>query len=93
MVECICGVGIAPRQKGLSMRKADSLLLSYADDILKDKSRSEKIKATRKRKRIEEHIAVAILQHDPKRAIYLAEKYEIPPQDFGKMVAKYSSLI
>jgi predicted dehydrogenase len=69
-----------------------SYLVDYANELLKDQSRSEKIKQTQKRKRIEEAIAVAILQNNPKRAIDLAEKYNIPPQDFGKMVAKYSQL-
>lgn len=67
-----------------------SHLARYIDDIHVDKNRSEKIKQTRKRKRIEEAIAVAILQGNPKGAIDLAEKYNIPPQEFGKMVAKYS---
>ena len=67
-----------------------SHLAAYIDDICKDQSRAEKIKKTKQRKRIEEHIAVAILQGDPKRAIDLAERYNIPPQEFGKMVAKYS---
>ena len=67
-----------------------SYLVDYADEILKDQNRAEKIKKTKKRKRVEEHIAVAIMQGNPKRAIDLCERYNIPPQDFGKMVAKYS---
>lgn len=66
-----------------------SALVHYVDSIV-DKERAAKIKATKKRKRIEEHIAVAILQNNPKRAIEIAEKNNIPPQEFGKMVAKYS---
>ena len=69
-----------------------SNLVAYADDISKDQTRSEKIKKTRQRKRIEQHIAVAILQGDPKRAIDIAEMWKIPPQEFGKMVAKYTRL-
>lgn len=67
-----------------------SYLVDYADELLKDQSRSEKIRRTKKMKHIEEHIAVAILNNNPKRAIDLAEMYDIPPQEFGKMVAKYS---
>lgn len=70
-----------------------SYLVDYANELTKDQNRSEKIKQTRKKKRIEEAIAVAILQNNPQKAIYLAEKYNIPPQDFGKMVAKYSRLV
>lgn len=70
-----------------------SYLVDYANEIMKDQSRSDKIKQTKKQKRIEECIAIAILNQDPERAIYLAEKYNIPPQDFGKMVAKYSRLV
>lgn len=70
--------------------KKHSHLAAYIDDICKDQDRAEKIKKTKQRKRIEEHIAVAILQGDPKRAIDIAERYNIPPQEFGKMVAKYS---
>lgn len=55
-----------------------SFAVDYADDILKDQNRVEKIKKTKKRKRFEEHI------------IALCELYNIPPQEFGKMVAKYS---
>ena len=73
--------------------KKKSYLVDYADEIFKDTDRAEKLKRTRKQKRVEEHIAVAILQHNPKRAIELAERYNIPPQEFGKMVAKYSSLV
>ena len=62
-------------------------------DICIDESRSEKIKKTKQRKRVEEHIAVAIMQDNPKRAIYLCEKYNIPPQDFAKMVVKYSQFV
>ena len=69
-----------------------SYLVDYADELLKDQSRAEKIKRTKKRKQIEQHIAVAILQHNPKRAIEIAELHNIPPQEFGKMVAKYSQL-
>lgn len=69
-----------------------SYLLDYANEILKDQNRAEKIKKTKQRKRVEEHIAVAIMQGNVKRAIDLAEKYEIPPQEFGKLVAKYSPL-
>ena len=71
---------------------ARSYLLDYADEILKDQSRAEKIKKTKQRKRVEEHIAVYIMQGNAKKAIDLAEKYEIPPQEFGKMVARYSPL-
>ena len=67
-----------------------SYLVDYADEILKDNSRSEKIKQTKQRKRVEEHIAVAIMQGNVKRAIDLSERYGIAPQDFGKLVAKYS---
>lgn len=75
------------------MKKSNySALVAYADDVFKDNKRAEKIKKTRKQKRIEEHIAMAILQNNPKRAIDIAERYEIPPQEFGKMVAKYSRL-
>jgi hypothetical protein len=70
--------------------KKYSNLVAYIDDICKDQDRAEKIKKTKQRKRIEEYIAVAILQGDPKRAIDIAERYNIPPQEFGKMVAKYS---
>ena len=70
-----------------------SHLVAYIDDVRKDQSRSDKIKATRLRKRQEEAIAVAILQGNPKKAIDLAEKYRIPPQEFGKMVAKYTSFM
>ena len=72
------------------MKHKHSYLVDYIDDIHKDHERAEKIKKTKKRKRVEEAIAVAILQNNPKKAIDLAEKYEIPPQEFGKMVAKYS---
>lgn len=72
------------------MRK--SYLVEYADDMLKDESRAEKIKKTRQRKRQEEAIAVALLQGRPKYAIALAEKYNIPPQDFAKLVLKYTGL-
>lgn len=72
--------------------KKHSYLVDYANELLKDQGRAEKIKQTKKRKRIEEHIAIAILQHDPKRAIDIAERYNIPPQEFGKMVAKYSQM-
>lgn len=71
-------------------RNKHSYLVDYADEIMKDYERAEKIKKTKERKRIEEHIAVAIMQNNPKRAIDLCERYNIPPQDFGKMVAKYS---
>ncbi len=74
-------------------REKASFLVSYIDDICVDKGRSEKAKKTRKCKRIEEAIGVAILQGDPKRAIDLSEKYNIPPQEFGKLVAKYTSFI
>ena len=67
-----------------------SYLAHYIDDIHVDGNRAKKIRQTKKRKRIEEAIAVAILQHNPKRAIDIAEKHNIPPQEFGKMVAKYS---
>ena len=67
-----------------------SFAVDYADEMLKDQNRSEKIKKTKERKRVEEHIAVAIMRNNPKRAIELCERYNIPPQDFGKMVAKYS---
>ena len=69
-----------------------SYLVDYADELFKDHDRAEKIKRTKKQKRIEEHIAVAILQNNPKRAIEIAERYNIPPQEFGKMVARYSRL-
>lgn len=73
------------------MRKTKySFLVDYADDMLKDQGRSEKVKKTKQRKRVEEHIAVAIMQGNAKRAIDLCERYNIPPQDFGRMVAKYS---
>ena len=73
------------------MKKSKYLFaVDYADEMLKDESRAEKIKKTKKRKRVEEHIAVAIMQHNVKRAVDLCERYNIPPQDFGKMVAKYS---
>lgn len=73
------------------MRKSKySFAVDYVDDILKDKSRAEKLKKTKERKRVEEHIAVAIMQNNIKRAVDLCERYNIPPQDFGKMVAKYS---
>lgn len=70
-----------------------SFLVDYADDLLKDQNRSEKIRRTKKMKMLEQHIAVAILQHNPKRAIEIAELHNIPPQEFGKMVAKYSQLM
>lgn len=73
------------------MRKAKhSFLVDYADDICRDQNRAEKIKKTKERKRVEEHIAVAIMQNNIKRAIDLCERWNIPPQDFGRMVAKYS---
>lgn len=76
------------------MRKSKySYVVDYVDDITKDESRCEKIKKTKQRKRVEEHIAVAIMQDNPKRAIDLCEKYHIPPQDFAKMVVKYSPFI
>lgn len=68
-------------------------LVRYIDDILVDEDRSKKIKATKKRKRIEEHIAVAILNNNPKLAIEIADRHNIPPQEFGKMVAKYSRFV
>lgn len=74
-------------------REKASLLVSYIDDVCVDEDRSKKIKETKKRKRIEEAIGVAILQGDPKRAIDLSEKYNIPPQEFGKLVAKYTRFI
>lgn len=64
-------------------------LVDYIDSVV-DEERAKKIRQTKKTKRIEEHIAVAILNNNPKRAIDLADKYNIPPQEFGKMVAKYS---
>lgn len=67
-----------------------SYLVDYADELLKDQSRSEKIKRTKKRKRVEEQIAVAIINGNAKTAVFYAEKYGITPQDFGKMVARYS---
>lgn len=67
-----------------------SALVDYIDSIV-DEERSAKIRRTKKMKRIEQHIAVAILNNNPKRAIDLAEMYDIPPQEFGKMVAKYSA--
>ena len=67
-----------------------SFLVDYADDICKDQNRSEKMKKTKTMKRVEEHIAVAIIMNNPKRAIELCERWNIPPQDFGRMVAKYS---
>ena len=70
--------------------KNDTALVDYADELLKDQSRSEKIKRTKKLKLIEEHIAIAITNRDPKRAIEIAEKNNISPREFGKMVAKYS---
>lgn len=73
------------------MRKSKySFAVDYADEMCKDQERAEKIKKTKQRKRVEEHIAVAIMQNNPKRAIALCELYKIPPQDFGRMVAKYS---
>lgn len=73
------------------MRKTRfSFAVDYADEMLKDQNRAEKIKKTKERKRVEEHIAVAIMQNNVKRAVDLCERYNIPPQDFGKMVAKYS---
>ena len=73
------------------MRKSKySFAVAYADEMCKDQERSEKIKKTKQRKRVEEHIAVAIMQNNPKKAIVLCERYKIPPQDFGRMVAKYS---
>lgn len=73
------------------MRKSKySYVVDYADEICRDQNRIEKIKKTKERKRVEEHIAVAIMQNNVKRAIDLCERYNIPPQDFGKMVAKYS---
>ena len=71
----------------------ESILVAYIDDILKDQNRCEKIKRTKQQKRIEEHIAMAILNNDPKRAISIAERYNIPPQEFGKMVGKYSNFV
>lgn len=73
--------------------KKKSYLVDYADELLKDQSRAEKIRRTKKLKQIEQHIAVAILQNNPKRAIEIAELHNIPPQEFGKMVAKYTSLV
>ena len=70
--------------------KKDTALVDYADELLKDQSRAEKIKRTKKLKLIEEYIAIAITNRDPKRAIEIAEKNNISPQEFGKMVAKYS---
>jgi hypothetical protein len=67
-----------------------SYLVDYADEMCNDQNRADKLKKTRERKRVEEHIAVAIMQNNPKRAIELCERYNIPPQDFGRMVAKYS---
>lgn len=76
------------------MRKSKySYVVAYIDDICKDESRAEKIKKTKQRKRVEEHIAVAIMQDNPKRAIDLCERYNIPPQDFAKMVIKYSQFV
>jgi len=76
------------------MRKSKySFAVNYADEMCKDQNRAEKIKKTKQRKRIEEHIAVAIMQNNPKRAIYLCERYNISPQDFGRMVAKYSQFL
>ena len=73
--------------------KKNTALVDYADELLKDQSRAEKIKRTKKQKQIEQHIAVAILQNNPKRAIEIAELHNIPSQEFGKMVAKYSSMV
>lgn len=70
-----------------------SHVVAYVDDIMKDESRADKIKKTKQRKRVEEHIAVAIMQNNPKRAIDLCERYKIPPQDFAKMVVKYSQFV
>lgn len=76
------------------MRKSKySHVVAYVDDLFKDESRAEKIKKTKQRKRVEEHIAVAIMQDNPKRAIDLCERYKIPPQDFAKMVIKYSQFV
>ena len=73
------------------MRKSKySFAVDYADELLKDQGRCEKIKQTKERKRVEEHIAVAIMMGNVKRAVDLCERYNIPPQDFGRMVAKYS---
>lgn len=74
-------------------RSKTSALVSYIDDICVDEERSRKIRETKKRKRIEEAIGVAILQDNPKHAIDLAEKYNIPPQEFGKLVARYTKFI
>lgn len=68
-------------------------LARYIDELLIDEERSQKIKATKRMKRIEEAIAVAILQDNPKRAIDISEKNNIPPQEFGKMVAKYTRFL
>lgn len=73
--------------------KKKSYLVDYADELLKDQSRAEKIRRTKKLKQIEQHIAVAILQNNPQRAIEIAELHNIPPQEFGEMVAKYTSLV
>ena len=73
--------------------KKKSYLVDYADELFKDTDRAAKIKRTRKLKQVEQHIAVAILQNNPKRAIEIAELHNIPPQDFGKMVARYSSMV
>lgn len=67
-----------------------SYLAEYADTMSVDTARAEKIKQTKKRKRVEEAIAIAILQDEAKRAVELAEKYNITPKEFGKLVAKYS---
>lgn len=67
-----------------------SFAAEYADLISVDESRAQKIKETKKRKRIEEAIAVALLQNNAKRAIELAEKYSLSPKEFGKLVAKYA---
>lgn len=73
------------------MRKSKySFAVDYADEMLKDQNRAEKIRKTKERKRVEEHIAVAIMQGNVKRAVDLCDRYNIPPQVFGKMVAKYS---
>lgn len=73
--------------------KKKSYLVDYADELFKDTDRAAKIKRTRKLKQVEQHIAVAILQNNPKRAIEIAELHNIPPQEFGKMVARYSSMV
>ena len=72
--------------------RENSALVDYADELFKDHYRSAQLKRTRKQKLIEEHIAVAILNNNPKKAIKIAERHNIPPQEFGKMVAKYSQL-